>query len=265
MLVSSKAGRWAAWLLFAVLFLPVYGIPFAVLGLASLAKTWDGAIPHSYTAAHYASGLAGDSRGSLLVSLITGVLASLIALLIGGWAAIAAQRLRRRARRAVSAVFLAPVAVPSVVIGLSALIAFGRPPLLLSGLPAIVVVVHVVIVTAFAYQNISAALTRLDPAYSQVAASLGGSPGYVLRRITLPLLTPALAASAALCFALSMGELGATIMVYPPSWATLPVWIFGLSDRGQVFDAAAMTVLLLAATIAVLFGLSRVRTRASYR
>ena len=83
--------------------------------------------------------------------------------------------------------------------------------------------------------------------------------------MTLPLITPSLVAAAGLCFALSMGELGATIMVYPPDWVTLPIGIFALTDRGIVFDGAALTVLLLAVTVAVVLAVARVRTRASYR
>lgn len=265
MLVTSRRGRAAAWLIFALLALPVYGLPFAVLVLASTASSWSGVVPHSYTLLHIANGLRGDSLHALFISLVTGVTASAIALLAGTWAALVARRMRPGTRKAVSAGFLAPIAVPSVVVGLSVLTAFSRPPLLLSGYGTIVVLAHVVIVTAFAYQAVSAALTRLDPGYLQIAASLGAHPGYVLRRVTLPLLSPALVAAAGLCFALSMGELGATIMVYPPDWATLPVWISGLADRGQLFDAAALTLLLLAATVAALSALSLIRTRAARR
>ena len=55
-----------------------------------------------------------------------------------------------------------------------------------------------------------------------MAESLGARPFYRLRRITLPLLVPYLAGAFSLSFALSMGELGATAMVYPPGWVTTP-------------------------------------------
>jgi 2-aminoethylphosphonate transport system permease protein len=60
-----------------------------------------------------------------------------------------------------------------------------------------------------------------------------------------------------------MGELGATVMVYPPGWVTLPVGIFALTDRGAIFDGAALTMLLVAATLVVLVALSRIAGRAS--
>ncbi len=161
--------------------------------------------------------------------------------------------------------FLLPIAVPSVSVGLGLLVAFSRPPLLLNGTPYIVLIAHVVLVSAFAYGSVSAGLARLPVHYEQVAASLGGRPAYVLFRVTLPLITPSLVAAAGLCFALSMGELGATIMVYPPDWVTLPIGIFALTDRGVVFDGAALTMLLLAVTLTVLIVVSRIRTRASFR
>ena len=76
---------------------------------------------------------------------------------------------------------------------------------------------------------------------------------------------PYLIAAFSLSFALSMGELGATVMVYPPGWVTLPVGIFGLSDRGAVFDGTALTALLAASTLAVLVALSAIPTKAAAR
>ena len=49
-----------------------------------------------------------------------------------------------------------------------------------------------------------------------------------------------------------MGELGATVMVYPATWKTLPVTIFALTDRGQAFQAAACTTILLLVTLVAL-------------
>ncbi|MGW3466058.1 ABC transporter permease, partial [Streptomyces olivaceoviridis] len=109
------------------------------------------------------------------------------------------------------------------------------------------------------------ALTRLDPAYEQAAASLGARPARVLFRVRLPLLLPSLTAAAGLCFALSMGELSATMMLYPPDWTPLPVLVYAATDRGALFTGSAAAVVLMAATLLVLFAVSRVRTRASYR
>lgn len=62
-----------------------------------------------------------------------------------------------------------------------------------------------------------------------------------------------------------MGELSATMMIYPPDWLPLPVQIFAATDRGSLFTGAALAVALMATTLLVLLGVSRIRTKASYR
>jgi 2-aminoethylphosphonate transport system permease protein len=84
-----------------------------------------------------------------------------------------------------------------------------------------------------------------------------------LRRVLLPLIAPYLIAAFGLSFALSMGELGATVMVYPPGWVTMPVTIFGLTDRGDIFSGAALTMILVSVTLALLLGMERVPIRSA--
>ncbi|MDT0450451.1 ABC transporter permease [Streptomyces hesseae] len=268
MLVHSRTARWVVWAAFTVVFLPVFALPFLVILAASFATGWSGALPSGATLAHYRDIARGDALDALVTSLLTGLAASALALAIGTWSALAAQALRTRARRlsrAADTLFMLPVAVPSVVVGLSLLVAFSKPPLLLNGTPTIVVLAHTVLVTAFAHQSVTAALSRLDPAYEQAAAGLGASPAHVLRRVKLPLLLPSLSAAAGLCFALSMGELSATMMLYPPDWLPLPVKVFAATDRGSLFSGAALAVVLMGTTLIVLTAVSRIRTRASYR
>ncbi|MEU9748690.1 ABC transporter permease [Streptomyces niveus] len=265
MLVHSRAGKLAVRGVFLLLFVPLFAVPLLVIVAASVSTNWSGAFPSGVTTEHYAAATSGDSLKALTTSLVTAVSASLVALLVGGWAALAAASVRARGKRFLDMLFMLPVAVPSVVVGLAVLVAFSRPPLLLNGTRWIVILAHTVLVTAFAYQSVSAAARRLDPMYEQAAASLGARPSYVLWRVKLPLLLPSLTAAAGLCFALSMGELSATMMLYPPDWTPLPVRIFAATDRGSLFTGAAVAVVLMATTLLVLLAVSRIRTRASYR
>ncbi|WP_246506390.1 hypothetical protein [Mesorhizobium silamurunense] len=52
-------------------------------------------------------------------------------------------------------------------------------------------------------------------------------------------------------------------MVYPPGWVTLPVSIFSLTDRGDIFAGAALTMILLVATLVLLLGLERITQSAA--
>ncbi|MER8231955.1 ABC transporter permease subunit [Streptomyces sp. NPDC094049] len=265
MLVHSRTGRRAVWAVFAVLFVPLFALPLLVILTASFATHWSGALPSGPTTAHYTAAVRGESLRALTTSLVTAVTASLVALTVGTWAALAGAALGRKGRKVLDALFMLPVAVPSVVVGLAVLVAFSQPPVLLNGTRWIVLLAHTVLVTAFAHQSVSVAIRRLDPMYEQAAASLGARPSYVLFRVRLPLLLPSLTAAAGLCFALSMGELSATMMLYPPDWVPLPVLVFTSTDRGSLFTGSALAVVLMTATLLVLLAVSRIRTRASFR
>ncbi|MGW5573816.1 ABC transporter permease [Nocardia thailandica] len=265
MLVWTRRGRAVLIAVFALVVLVVFVAPLATVVLAALAGRWTGPLPSDLGTGHLAAALSGEQLASLSVSLQTALLAGAVALVLGTWAALAAREAPSWVRRGTDAVFHLPVAVPSVAIGLGVLIAFNQRPLLLGGTTWIVVLAHTVLVLAYAFSAVSAALDRLDPAYRQAAESLGAGPVRVLCQVTLPLLLPALGAAAGLAIALSMGELGATIMIYPATWKTLPVSIFAQTDRGEIFDAAAGTTVLVAVTLLALVVLGRLRGRAPLR
>ncbi len=265
MLLWSRRSRVVLLIVFCLVVLVVFVAPLATVVLAGLAGSWTGPLPSDLGPGHFGDALSGDNLASLSVSLQTAFIAGGLALILGTWAALAAREAPTWLGRIVDAAFHLPIAVPSVAIGLGLLIAFNSRPLLLGGTRWIVILAHTVLVLAFAFSAVSAALDRLDPGYRQAAESLGASPSRVLTRITLPLLMPALGAAAGLAVALSMGELGATVMVYPATWKTLPVTIFALTDRGQAFQAAACTTALLLVTLLALVLLGRIRGRAALR
>lgn len=250
---AQRAARGTA----VALFLLVFGLPLAILLLAALAGQWNGILPSKFTL-HHLLALAGAGQGAALWhSIATGILAALIAVTLGAAGALAGRRLSGHARRTLDALYFLPIALPSASIGLALLIAFSRSPLLLNGTVALVVIAHVVLITAYAYANTKAGLEGIPAGLEEMADSLGARPPLVLRSITLPLLAPHLLAALALGFALSMGELGATIMLYPPQWITAPVQVFALTDRGDIFAGAALGTGLLACTFLVLLLLNR--------
>jgi 2-aminoethylphosphonate transport system permease protein len=263
MLVWSASGRALVWGFAALVLGVIFVAPLTVIVLASFAKQWNGVLPTGFTLEHYQDAFGGSARDAIKASLVTGLVASLLALVTGAWAALALRASAGKWAGALGLVFFIPSAVPSVSVGLGLLVAFSQKPLLLNGTTAIVFVAHYVLISAFAFGNISAGLSRLAPDYEEVASCLGARPTYRLLHVTLPLVAPYLVAAFGLSFALSMGELGATVMVYPPGWVTMPVAIFGLTDRGDIFSGAALTMVLVVATLALLIGLERAPIRSA--
>ncbi|WP_427015842.1 ABC transporter permease [Pseudarthrobacter sp. P1] len=265
MLLHTKTAKATVWALVAITVALLIGAPLVVTVLAAFAGSWNSALPSDPTLEHVAGAFAQDNLASLLVSLQTATLASLTAVVVGTWAALAAASAPIRVAKVADAVFHLPAAVPSVVVGLSLLSAFSKAPLLLNGTVAIVVLAQTLLVLAFAYNTVSAAAAGADPLLPLAASSLGAGRLRVLLTVRLPVLLPSIAAATGLALALCMGELGATVMVYPASWRTLPVTIFALVDRGSLFDAAANTLVLMAVTVAVLAAIAAFRGKARVR
>lgn len=240
-------------------------LPLAVILLSGLTKQWSGTLPTGFTLIHIVNAFRGAAWDALFASLVVGFCASLLALLCGVWAALALRGATARVQKALGLLFYLPSAIPSVSVGLGVLVAFSQGPLQMNGTFAIVLVVHFILISAFTFSSVATGLGRISPDIENVASSLGASPGFRLWHVTLPMLMPWLLAALALSLSLSMGELGATIMIYPPGWTTLPVAIFSLTDRGNIADGSAMTLVLVALTLLLMIALEKVARRLSQR
>lgn len=265
MLIWSSKGRIAAGALAATLFIVFFFLPLAVILMSSLSRQWNGVLPSGFTLEHFVNAFRGAAWDALFSSLVMGFCASLFALLCGVWAALALRQFSARAQKYLGMAFYLPSAIPSVSVGLGILVAFSQGPLQMNGTFWIVLAAHFVLISAFTFSNVSTGLARISADIENVASSLGASPWYKLRHVTLPLLMPWMLSALALSLSLSMGELGATVMIYPPGWTTLPVAIFSLTDRGNIADGAALTIVLVAITLLLMMKLERIARRLSQR
>src|ERR1700754_546215 len=137
-------------------------------------------------------------------------------------------------------------------IGVAVLIAYHKRPFDLSSSAAIVVFVQLALVLPFCYRCAAAALRPELTILREAAPSRGAPPSMVLRTVVLPQLVPPIRASLALGFALSLRELGATLTVYPPGFATVPIVVVGQVERGYYLPASALALILLLVSLAAL-------------
>lgn len=175
-------------------------------------------------------------------------LVTVLALACGVPAAYALARGRFRGREAWLAAFTAPLLLPSVVLGLAMLLTFSGWGLL-GALPGLVLA-HLVLCVPYVVRIMSTALTTLPPGVEAAAATLGASPAVVFRRVTVPLVAPAVAASAALSFLVSFDEVVVSLFVTGPRLTTLPVAIFNYVDTRTDPLIAAVSVVLVVTTLA---------------
>jgi 2-aminoethylphosphonate transport system permease protein len=231
----------------------LFVLPVIVVALSSVSSRWSGTIlPDGYSLRWF-SRLSSSDLDALTTSLQVGFGVAIIGTVLGLWLALALEGRDRRGLGAfVDAIAMMGNGVPSVVLGLAVLIAYHKRPLDLSGSAAIVVLVQLALVLPFCYRCAAAALRPELTVLREAAASLGAPPRMVLTRVVLPQLVPAIRASLALGFALSLGELGATLTVYPPGFATVPIVVVGQVNRGYYLPASALALILLGVSLAAL-------------
>ncbi|WP_186062324.1 2-aminoethylphosphonate ABC transport system, membrane component PhnV [Burkholderia gladioli] len=231
----------------------LFVLPAVVVALSSVATRWSGTILPSGYSLRWFERLGQPEFDALATSLEIGFGVAVIGTVLGLWLALALEgRARGRLGALVDALVMLPNGVPSVVLGLAVLIAYHQKPVDLSSSAAIVVLVQLALILPFCYRCAAAALRPELTILREAAASLGAPPSMVLRRVLLPQLVPALRASLALGFALSLGELGATMTVYPPGFATVPIVVIGQVERGYYLPASALSLLMLVASLAAL-------------
>ena len=197
----------------------------------------------------YADFLGSDTWATALRnSLAVGGAAALVATLLGTPAALGLWRARFRGRRAVMAVLLAPLVVPTVVVGVSLLLFLG--PLGLANSFSGLVLAHAALGAPFVVTTVLAALEGFDPVQLRAASACGAAPSTAFRRVLLPQVAPGVAAGAVFAFATSLDEVVVALFIAGPGQRTLPRQMFaGLNDQISLTIAAAATVMVVLATV----------------
>jgi len=123
----------------------------------------------------------------------------------------------------------------------------GHPGLPLMGAGVVLVVACAIRFLAMPVGGIEAGLARIPPALEQAARLLGESTGGTLRRVHLPLLRPAIAASALLVFVDAMKELPATLLLRPANFDTLATRLYAEAARGTYEEGAIAALAIVVA------------------
>jgi len=188
-------------------------------------------------------------------SLWLGALSSALAVAVSVPAALAIARYRFRGREAFTALFMSPLMIPNIVLGIAFLRFFTE--IGLSGTFTGLVLSHIVIVLPFALRLTLASAVGLDRAIEHAAVSLGASEWTVLKRVTLPLIVPGLASGWALAFINSFDEVTMTVFVAAPGTETLPVRMFLYIQDNIDPLVTSVSACVIAITVGALIGLDR--------
>jgi iron(III) transport system permease protein len=190
----------------------------------------------------------------LLYSLLTAVLVIVISLPL---ALAGAQELKKPGIRGAAAwvVILIPLAIPSPLIGIG-MISMGNLSVFSAIYPALIMpaLVSVVKFAPFAAIILFIQMRFIDPLLFDAAAVFARSRTEAFTRIHLPLLAPGLVVSAGILAALTLAELGATLIVSPPGHATITMRIYNYLHYGASSDVAGLCLMVTILTLVVSTG-----------
>jgi len=205
----------------------------------------------------------------LWISIKTVLLTTAITFVLGIAAARWMSRFSGKLKPVIDGAFILPLVLPPTVVGFGLLLLLGSHgwighPISLLGTTIVfswpaTVISAAVMSFPLMYMTTRGAFEQVDTNIEDAARTLGASEWRVLYSVTLPLAWPGVVAGTILCFARSLGEFGATLMLagnIPGKTATIPVAIYFAIQDGDMKQAVYLMVIVLCIALASLAALA---------
>jgi spermidine/putrescine transport system permease protein len=223
--------------------------------------TWQGFTWDNW---RYWDGVPGI-RGALILSLEIAILASIVATVLGTLIALALVRYGFRGRGATNILIFLPLSTPEIVLGASLLTLFLNLNVVFGFWT--ILIAHVMFCISFAVVTVKARLIGFDRHLEEAAMDLGANEWATFRKVTLPLIAPAILAAMLLCFAISIDDFVVTYFNSGSS-TTFPLFVWGAARVGappqvNVIGTAIFVVAVVGMLANVLLQMRRGRTAAA--
>lgn len=193
-------------LMLVVLYVFLYAPIFYVIYVSFQSNSvWP--FPPDFTLAHFQALLESrDFHEGFVNSALIGIGTGALSCTFATMAAIGVLRYRTRLRGTMTMLYLSPLFIAHVLIGISSLM-FNRTILGLPGNVGAAILANTTYATAFAFLVVLAQLLRYDWRYDEVAMVFGARPHQTFRHVTLPLIWPAMLGAFIVSFLLAFNNL----------------------------------------------------------
>ncbi|MDB5524042.1 MAG: transporter permease [Rhizobium sp.] len=189
-----------------------------------------------------------DIRRAAWNSIVIAIVATIASTVIATAGALALERgTLRFGRSTVSAMIALPLIVPEIIVAITTLIFFSSIGMH-NGLINLMIA-HTVFCIPFALLPIQARLRDMGGVLEEAGRDLYASEWQLFRRITLPLLAPAIAAGGLMAFVVSLDDFLISLMVSGAGSTTLPVYVYGMMRLGVTPEVNAISTILLAVSL----------------
>src|SRR5690625_1048075 len=180
---------------------------------------------------------------ALMNSLFVAVATTILSTIFGTLAALALHRYTFIGRKAMDFIFLIPVIIPDIVIGIALLAIYGILNIKLGLLT--VIPGHVVWGISFVALIVLARLSGFDRSLEEAAKDLGANEWQTFWRVTFPLIFPGVLAGALIVFTMSLDEFEVAFFTSGPGSSTLPVLIYSMVRHGVSPEINALSTILI--------------------
>ncbi|WP_407049070.1 ABC transporter permease [Methyloraptor flagellatus] len=225
----------------AFLYLPILLLVLFSFNDSRLVTVWGG-----FSLRWYRSLLEDEAlQRAALVTIEVGVLSATLATVLGTLAAVVLTRLGAfRSRSVFTALTIAPLVIPEVILGLALLLLFAALDVERGFWT--VTMAHTTLTMCYVAVVVQSRLITMDRSLEEAALDLGCPPVKTFLVVTLPIILPAVAAGWMLAFTLSMDDLVIASFTTGPGAATLPMRIYGQVRMGLSPQINAVSTILIA-------------------
>ena len=191
-----------------------------------------------------------DKLGTAITNTyLYGLAAIIVIVILGMFIAYLATRRRNLITSIIDTFTMFPYIIPGSVLGITLLLAFNKPPMVLSGTAVIIVLAFVVRRLPYTLRSSAAILYQISPAVEEASISLGCSPMKTFFKVTAIMMLPGVMAGAILSWITVINELSASVILYTGGTRTMSVSIYTEVIRASYGTAAALSSILTLTTI----------------
>ena len=254
----GKGATVAAWAYIVLVLLIAVGVPyFSVISTSLINLRGYGLAPGNFTIAHYVELFTENEKGlsALKNSVFLAVTSATICAVLGTLLVLAVRKSHSKLRKVVEAIGLLPEMLPGIVLVIGIMLFWNQiyNILPLYNTMGIMVLAYVVLFLPYTVQYVTSSFTQISDSLMAAGQVFGGSPVYILRRITLPLIRQGIATGWMMTFIIAFRELVTASLIAPPNTLVVATFIVREFEQGSVSVGMAMAVLcVLFSTTALL-------------
>ena len=260
-LVPLGGWKWVALaLVFLVLLCPVF-LPYGALFNAAFSRVASQFIwfdNFTFRNIDFVFNELSNTKLAVQNTFILGILAATVGTMLALVISYITARQAITGHRALGFLATAPVAIPSIVLGVGLFLSYTRPPLLLYGTLWILLIAFVTISLPAAYQQMQSAFRSVHADLEDASRILGATRLRSLKDITAPLLRTSVIATWCFIFVGVIRELSAAIILFTSDTKVISVLIFDLNESGDLGAISVLGLIMLIITFSVIIAINRI-------